>query len=178
MSWECPNREPHKCSLRQCLLKRQEYRRLTHLSRKESDNEKNKQRYHEKYKHDSVLMSQKRAQWKDYAQKQGVEWQRERSKKYRKTYSELSSAQRSRIRLAYTQWAQQNWGKRVEYARHYRRKINPAIGLYRLIADARGSGDLGELIQRLGDAIARLDEKGYVRAGQSCDGQRRLRLRK
>ena len=178
MSWECPNREPHKCSLRQCPLKRQEYRRLTHLSRKESDNEKNRQRYHEKYKTDLVLMSKKRARWRDYAQRQGVEWQQERSKKYRKAYSDLSSAQRSRIRLAYTKWAKQNWGKRVEYARHYRRKINPGIGLHQLIADARNSGDFGELIQRLGDAIARLDEKGNVRAGQPCDSERGMRVRK
>ncbi len=176
-SWECPNQGSHNCTLRRCIDKRREYRRLTHLERKESDNEKNRRRYHERYKADPVLMKRRKESWKEFAKRKGKVWQRERSKRYRKPYSELSDAQRSKIRNAYTQWANRNWGKRVEYARHYRRQVNPSVGIARLISAAKRSGSFGDLIQRLGESIARLDEAGHGQRGQPRDRKRGVRMR-
>jgi hypothetical protein len=162
ISWRCPKREPHSCSTRQCPAKKKEYRRLMHLKRREIDNEKNRKRYHEKYKASEAWMKRRRESWKKYATRKGNAWIKERSKKYRKSYRNLSPSTRSKIRAAYIQWAKENWSKRVEYARAYRRK-NPAFGFRNKIAEARRTGDIGKLAQECFDAIVRAYDKGSSR---------------
>jgi hypothetical protein len=161
-SWECPNRESHRCSLRQCRHKRKEYRRQTHLQRREIDNAKNRKRYHDRYKNDPKWTEKRKRSWREYAAKMGGQWILERSRKYRKPYASLSTSQRSRIRNAYTSWAKRNWEKRVDYARKYRRK-NPIFGFKTKIAAARRSGDIRKLAEECLDAIIHLDEKSRGR---------------
>src|SRR5688500_1759044 len=127
MFWECPKQELHKCSLRHCEFKRKEYRRITHLQRREIDNKKNRERYHNRYKLNPDLKETNKRKWREYAKRMGRQWQRERSKKYRKPYSSLSISTRSKIRAAYKKWAKKNWDWRVEYARQYRRR-KPTFG--------------------------------------------------
>ena len=161
-SWTCPNRASHNCSLRRCPDKRTEYRRLTHLSRRERDNEKNRKRYHELYKNDPVMTEKRRESWREFAKKKGKAWSKERSRKRPKTKAStasLSESQLSKKREAYREWAKSNWEKRVIYAQKYRRR-SPGFGFRNLIAEARRSGDIGKLAEECLAAIVRLDEAG------------------
>lgn len=136
---------------------RQAYRRLYHERNREQENEKNRLRYHQKYKTDAVWMKKRRESWRRYALKQGLEWMRERGKRYRKPYAQLSQSTRSKIRKAHTAWAKKHWEKRVEYARQHRRK-KPGFGLRNKIAKARRTGDIGKLAEECFAAIIRADE--------------------
>lgn len=124
---------------------------------KESENKKNRKRYHEKYKVDSGWMKKRREAWKKYAEKQSIQWFKERSRRYRKSHSKLSPSARSKIRKAYTSWAKRNWEWRVEYAKKYRRK-KPGFGLKSKIANARRSGDIRKLAEECLIEIIRADE--------------------
>lgn len=139
--------------------RRREYRKSYHEKNKERENAYNIQRYHEVYKKDPALMKKRRASCKRYASKQGPDWQRERSQRYRKPYSTLSESRRSKIREGYKKWAKKNWEQRVEYARKHRRK-KPGFGLRGKIANARRSGDVRKLAQECLDAIVRAYGQG------------------
>jgi gas vesicle protein len=177
ISWQCPNRESHSCTLRRCPNKRREYRRALHVERKDIDNQKNRERYHTKYKNDPASIEKRTKSWRDYAKRKGKEWIRERGRKYRKTYSELSDATRSRIREASADWQIRNQDWRNEYARQWRRKNDPSVGFRKLINEARKSGSIGELIERLSFAVTRLDEASDGQRGNGSDGERRMQLR-
>jgi TRAP-type C4-dicarboxylate transport system substrate-binding protein len=98
--------------------------------------------------------------------KKGHLWARLRSRKYRKPYALLSDKQKKLIREAYKKWAKENWGKRVEYAREYRKR-NPAFGLRTAISSARRSGDIRELASVCEHAIAKLNEDSSKRRSKS-----------
>lgn len=160
MFWRCPNREPHRCSLRHCPPRKKESRRLMHLKRKEIDNASNRKRYHEKYKLSPVWMEKRRASWKKYASKQTKEWFKKRAcgRKNPKR-SDLSPSRRFKLREAYTKWAVKHWKERVDYAKTYRRR-SPVFGLRQKISRARESGDIRKLAEECFDAIIRADETG------------------
>lgn len=138
---------------------RKAYRRSYHLKNRERENARNLARYHKKYKLDSAWTKKRKASWIRYAKKKGIQWSRDRGKRYRKKYSELSPSTRSKIRAAYRVWAKKNWGRRVEYARVYRRR-NPVFGFRGKIASARRTGDVRKLAEECFNAIVRAYGQG------------------
>lgn len=176
ISWQCPNREPHSCSLRRCPNKRKEYRRKLHEERREHDNRKNRERYHTKYKNDPASIAKRTKSWRDYAKRKGREWVRQRSKRYQKPYSELSASTRFKLRAAAAAWQLKNKDRRSKYARQWRRKNDPSVGFKQLISEARKSGNIAELIEGLGFAITRLDEAGNRHRSYAEHSKRRVQL--
>lgn len=165
-----------RVTFRQSALKRKLYRLAYHRMNKDLENSKNCARYHAKYKSDPTLVARRRESWKQYSKRMGSEWSRLRSKKYRKAYAKLSPSQRSRLREAYRKWAKQNWERRVEYAREYRRR-SPLFGFRKAIAEAGRGGNIRELAEICESAIARLDEKGRGQRSKSSDRKGRLPVR-
>lgn len=146
-------------SFRESSLKRRLYRRAYHAKNKEEENGKNKDRYHKKYKSCPEFKSASRLRWRHFASKQSRDWQVLRSRKYRKHYSLLSERRKHAIREAYKRWANENWDKRVQYAREWRAK-QPTAGLRRAIAEAARTGDIAKLAAVCERAISRADETG------------------
>lgn len=125
------------------MTARQLYRREYHLKNRESQNAKNRERYHAKYKRDQREMERRRRAWRAYAKSKGPMWVRSRSKKYKKPVV-LTEAQLIKKREAYNEWAKKNWARRVEYARLHRRR-HPLFGFKSAARRARDTGDFREL---------------------------------
>jgi hypothetical protein len=153
---------------RESKLKRQLYRKAYHAKNKDKENGANRNRYHEKYKQDPEYKERSRRNWARFSANQSKEWSLLRSRKYRRAYSALSEKQRSAIREAYKIWAQDNWERRVEYAKEWRSR-QPTTGLRKAIAEASRTGDIAKLAAVCERAISRFDEASRRKGSKSHD---------
>mgnify|MGYP006985673010 CR=1 FL=1 len=161
---------PHRESLKRCLKSRKKYRAEYHSKNLEEQRRKNRQRYHEKYKKNPGYQTKAAQRWAEYVKRKGPEWVLERSRKYRKLNGKEYYSQpkvREKMRANYNKWAKQNWEKRVEYARRYRRKVKPQIAIREAVDEARRTGDLRKLADACVSAIVRLNELGHKRHDKS-----------
>lgn len=152
ISWVCPNQESHKCSVRHCEFKKKYSRKKAHEKNKKKYNLDNKNRYHQKYKMQAEFKKKKSEYWKYYSNKKGKDWLKKRLLNRSKPI--LSELALSNKRELYKKWAKDNWDKRVEYAREYRRR-KPIFGIRGKIAEARKSGDIKKLAEICLSAIIR-----------------------
>ena len=163
-------------TFRQSKLKRQLYRRAFHAKHKEEENGKNLKAYHSKYKTCPEFKRRASARYSAYRKKMGLEWDRLRSRKYRKPYSALSEKQKNAIRNGYKLWAKNNWDRRVKYARDWRSK-QPTSEFRKAIGEAARTGDFAKLAIFCEHAIGRAHEASRGKRSHADNGAGRVRVR-